>query len=66
METRQRTVVKAVLWSVLGWIIMALVGLTCTGSLTTSGTMAAINTALGLLSYVIYERIWTNIAWGRA
>lgn len=66
METRQRTVLKAVLWSALGWLVMAVVGFWFTGSVAAGGGMAAINTAVGLITYVIYERIWARIAWGRA
>ena len=27
--------------------------------------MAAINTTIGLSCYVVYERIWSRIDWGR-
>ena len=65
METRQRTVIKAVLWTVLGMVIMALVGLILTGSLATGGAMAAINAILGFVSYFLYERVWSRVRWGR-
>lgn len=66
METRRRTLVKAVLWNLLGLCVMALVGLLLTGSALVGGAMAVINTAIGLITYVIYERIWAHIRWGRA
>ncbi|SLN28312.1 DUF2061 domain-containing protein [Roseisalinus antarcticus] len=65
METRTRSVVKAVLWTVIGMLVMLLVGFFMTGSLALGGTMAVINSALGLLTYLIYERIWARISWGR-
>ena len=65
METRQRTVVKAVVWTLIGLISMAGVGLAFTGSLTTGGAMAAINASMGLMVYLVYERVWANIRWGR-
>lgn len=65
METRQRTVVKAVLWTMLGMIVMALVGLAFTGSIALGGSIAVINSILGFLSYLAYERVWANISWGR-
>ena len=65
METRRRTVVKAVLWAALGWVTMGLVGLAFTGSLAAGGTMASVNTVVGLVCYVIYERIWAAVQWGR-
>ncbi len=65
METRQRSVVKAVIWSLMGLVTMGIVGFLATGSLVTGGAMALINTGIGLLSYVLYERIWARIRWGR-
>lgn len=65
METRQRTTVKAILWTLLGLVVMAVVGLIFTGSIAVGGTMALINAVLGFLTYLIYERIWAKIKWGR-
>ena len=44
---------------------MGLVGLAFTGSLAAGGTMASVNTVVGLVCYVIYERIWAAVQWGR-
>ncbi|QQA43645.1 DUF2061 domain-containing protein [Pelagovum pacificum] len=65
METKTRSVVKAVLWNLLGLAVMALVGLIMTGSIAVGGAMALINAALGLSMYFIYERVWDGIEWGR-
>ena len=65
METRQRSIVKAVLWTLLGLVAMSVVGLLFTGSLATGGTMALINAAIGFLTYIVYERAWAAIKWGR-
>lgn len=65
METRARTLVKSVLWTGLGLIVMAIVGYFFTGSVATGGVMAMINAALGFVMYAGYERLWANIAWGR-
>ncbi len=65
METRRRSVVKAIVWNAIGLIIMTLVGLIATGSAAIGGVVAVVNTAIGLALYVIYERIWAGIAWGR-
>ncbi|SEQ27348.1 DUF2061 domain-containing protein [Thalassovita taeanensis] len=65
METRARTLVKAILWSLLGLVTMSLVGLALTGSAMLGGGMAAINTGIGLVLYLIYERVWTLVRWGR-
>jgi len=66
METRQRTLVKAIVWNVLGLAMMSLVGLILTGSAAIGGAIAGINTAVGLVLYIVYERVWSRIGWGRA
>ncbi|WP_299641017.1 DUF2061 domain-containing protein [uncultured Ruegeria sp.] len=65
METRRRSVVKAIVWNVMGLATMTLVGLVATGSAAVGGALALINTAIGLTLYVIYERLWAGISWGR-
>ena len=66
METRRRSVVKAVIWNVIGLTVMTVVGMLATGSAPVGGAMALVNTGLGVVTYLIYERIWAGIAWGRA
>ena len=65
METRKRTILKAVLWNLLGLAMMALIGLAMTGSAALGGAMAAVNTAVGFVAYILYERCWSRINWGR-
>ena len=65
MDGKYRSVVKALLWTLVGLVMMALVGIVFTGSLATGGIMALVNAALGFVSYLAYERIWAKISWGR-
>lgn len=65
METRVRSVTKAVLWQVIGLIGMTLVGFVVTGSAEVAGGMALMNAGIGLTLYVGYERLWQRIQWGR-
>lgn len=65
METARRSLVKATLWQAIGFVMMTLVGLILTGSVAMGGAMALINTGLGFASYVVYERVWARISWGR-
>lgn len=65
METTRRSWVKAVVWNIMGLGTMSLVGLIMTGSVAVGGAMAVINTALGFTLYILYERIWARIGWGR-
>ncbi|WP_170509319.1 DUF2061 domain-containing protein [Ruegeria arenilitoris] len=65
METRRRSVVKAIIWNAMGLAVMTVVGLFATGSAAIGGALAVVNTAIGLTLYVIYERIWAGISWRR-
>ena len=65
METHKRTVVKAIIWNLIGLAMMCLVGLIMTGSIVVGGTIALINAVIGLTSYFFYERFWAHIRWGR-
>lgn len=65
MDSTPRTLVKAILWQVMGLAVMLAVGAIVTGSVRLGGTLAGLNMAIGLVSYVIYERAWNRIRWGR-
>lgn len=65
MDTPRRTLVKSLLWTLIGLVTMALVGFVFTGSLASGGGMAAVNAAIGLAMYALYERLWAAISWGR-
>ena len=65
MESCKRSLVKAILWNLLGIATMTLVGFVLTGSLTTGGGIALVNTLIGFSMYLGYERIWAKVSWGR-
>ena len=65
MESPRRSLVKALCWNALGLAMMSLVGLVMTGSLALGGVMAAVNSGIGFVMYLGYERLWSRIAWGR-
>jgi len=65
METPRRSLLKAVIWNIIGLICMSLVGLVATGSVALGGAMAFVNAAMGFALYLVYERIWARISWGR-
>lgn len=65
METRRRTLAKAVIWQLMGLAVMVTVGWAITGSAATGGGIAVINTVIGFTNYVLYERVWARIGWGR-
>ncbi|MBV0911401.1 DUF2061 domain-containing protein [Anianabacter salinae] len=65
METRRRTIVKAIVWNIIGLATMSLVGWLATGSVAAGGGIAVVNTAVGFTLYILYERVWAGIRWGR-
>ena len=65
METRTRTIVKALCWQALGFKVMAVIGYVFTGSVSEGGAIAVLTTAVGTVNYIIHERIWARVAWGR-
>lgn len=65
MDTSRRSWIKAIVWNLLGLVTMSLVGLAMTGSVAVGGVMALVNTALGFTLYLLYERLWARIEWGR-
>ena len=65
METRKRSVLKALIWNAIGLAVMAAVGFAFTGSAAVGGALALANTAIGVAAYVLYERVWAGIGWGR-
>jgi uncharacterized membrane protein len=65
MESRRRSLVKAVVWNIMGLASMTAVGFAATGSVSAGGVMAVVNTAIGFTMYLLYERVWAGIGWGR-
>ena len=65
MDTGKRTILKAVLWNLMGLATMLGVGFVMTGSLSLGGTIALANGCLGLICYFFYKRLWARIPWGR-
>ena len=41
-------------------------GFAATGSFAVGGAMALVNTLIGFVMYIGYERFWAGVAWGRA
>lgn len=65
VETTRRTIAKAVSWQLLGLVVMGAVGYAVTGSLGEGGLVAVIGAASGMALYVVHEKLWSRIAWGR-
>ena len=65
LDTKRRTLVKAVVWQFLGFATMTLTGWLFTGSATQGGAIAVTGAFCGFVVYFIYERVWSRIRWGQ-
>lgn len=66
MDTGKRTLLKTIIWQIVGLFTMSAVGFAITGSIISGGALALANTGVGIITYITYERIWSRIKWGRA
>ncbi|MBU0724478.1 MAG: DUF2061 domain-containing protein [Alphaproteobacteria bacterium] len=65
MESTKRTFVKAITWQSIGLLATTLVGWLLTGSASVGGQMALATSGLALATYVLHERVWQRVSWGR-
>lgn len=65
-DTPLRTIVKTLSWQGLGLLSMTGIGYLVTGSFGAGGSIAAISCAVGAACYVVHERAWDRVAWGRS
>ena len=66
METRRRSMAKALSWQAVGLATMTGIGFAFTGSVAAGSAMAVVSGLVGLGAYLLHERVWARIAWGRA
>ncbi|UJQ93222.1 DUF2061 domain-containing protein [Mariluticola halotolerans] len=65
METRTRSIVKAISWQLVGLVTMTLLAFLITGDLGAAGGLAVVGAISGFLCFFIHERVWARIRWGR-
>jgi adenylylsulfate kinase len=65
METRRRSMIKALSWRVLAAIITTIVVLAMTGKMEFAAKVGALDTTIKLLIYFLHERAWNKISYGR-
>ena len=65
MEHSSRTLVKAVTWQLIGFVVMSIVNYYYIGSLRSGIGLSALLTMIGLVIYYLHERLWEKISWGR-
>ena len=65
METPIRSIAKAATWQASGLAVMTAITFAATGSLATGGLVALIGAGVGTVLYVLHERLWARVRWGR-
>ena len=65
MDTRNRSILKAVNWRILATIITAFVTWIITGSYIYAAEVGFLDSSIKILAYYGHERIWNKIALGR-
>lgn len=64
-DSPRRTLAKTLTWQGLGLASMTAIGFFVTGSVNAGGHIALFSAAIGAVCYILHERIWARIAWGR-
>jgi uncharacterized membrane protein len=52
-------------WQATGLVTMTVLGAATTGSWRFASGFALISAAIGLVMYVVHEKVWARVAWGR-
>jgi uncharacterized membrane protein len=65
IETRRRSLAKALSWRIVAAIITTLVVLAMTGRLEFAAKIGLIDTLIKLVIYFVHERTWNKIDYGR-
>ncbi|WP_319498902.1 DUF2061 domain-containing protein [uncultured Cohaesibacter sp.] len=65
MDSRTRTIAKAISWQLMGLVSMTLVGYLFTRSLTASSGIAIASAIVSFIFYCFHERLWSRVRWGR-
>lgn len=65
MDRPIRTLAKSLSWQGIGLISMTAIGFMFTGSVMQGGGIALFSAGLSLIVYVLHERAWARVRWGR-
>ena len=65
METRARSIAKAVSYRILGSAVTGLIVYILTGKPTLSVGASVLDVVLKIGAYFVHERIWNHISYGR-
>ena len=65
METRSRSLAKAITWRVTGTLDTVAVAFLITGNIAAAVSISAIDVVTKLILYYVHERLWARTSFGR-
>ena len=65
MESRYRSIVKAITWRAIATMITSIVAFLLTGELHLAAAIGVVDTTVKLGAYYAHERAWNNVSVGR-
>jgi adenylylsulfate kinase len=65
IDSRRRSIIKAVSWRILAFIALSWVVYLSTGSLAKTGLIAGLYQSLAVILFIAHDRMWNRIAWGK-
>ena len=66
MDTRRRSLAKALSWRVIAWLITASIAYLFTGKATFALSIGFADSLLKIFVYYLHERTWMAVDYGRA
>jgi len=64
MESKLRTIAKAITWQALGLAVTGALAWFHTGNMVTAMSFALSTAASGLAFFIMHERVWARVRWG--
>ena len=65
IETRKRSIAKALSWKIVGAICLVSLGYFITDSFRSAGLIALLQFIITFFLYALHERVWSPIKWGK-
>ena len=64
-ESSRRSLLKAISWRVVAFVVLSIVTYIFTGSIRETGAIALVYNVLQIGIYFGHERLWDRITWGK-
>lgn len=65
IDTRARSLVKSVIWRILGIVLLGLIVYLITGNWAETGIITVTFHGIRVVMYYYFERGWERVSWGR-